>query len=554
MLVLTNLSMSFHKLGLDEKLVDEIHQMGFEHPTPIQESCIPLILDGKDIIGQSLTGSGKTAAFGLPLLHKVSFGQGVQALILTPTRELTHQVKEHLETIGKKMKLNIVCVYGGVGIDRQIRSLRSAEIVVATPGRLLDHMQRGTIDLRKIKYLVLDEADRMLDMGFQKDIERILSKTPKDRQTILFSATFPPLARKIAQRYLINPEHIKEQEHVDAGLLSHKFFQIGREGKFSLLVHLLNKARGTSLVFCRTKREVDKIAKNLRKQRFEALAIHGDIPQNKRLRAVEAFREGQVDVLVATDVAARGIDIKGISHVYNYDVPDDAEDYTHRVGRTARAGKKGEAITILTKRDEEKFWHISQKIEILEERLPDFEQVQLIAREHYSGRGPPRNFNRSPKNAFSNQRKRPSKGGRRASGPRRKRAPTENSEGEFRSKVKSFKRSSSRDDSSRDSSRSTPSRGHWSDSARTVSKPSSSRRGPSRGGFSKTRSPRGSSSSTGPSRGSSSRGGFSKPRSGGSNSQRASSPKDRSSKPRAPRSSSRSGSQKPKKKFYKSRN
>jgi len=537
--------MSFHKLGLDKKLLDEIHQMGFLEATPIQSSCIPLILQGHDIIGQSLTGSGKTAAFGLPILHKVVSGNGVQSLILAPTRELAQQVREHLNTIGKKMKLEIVCVYGGVGIDRQIKSLRRADIVVATPGRLLDHLQRKTVDLKKVKFLVLDEADRMLDMGFSKDIEKILSQTPKDRQTILFSATFPPLARKLAQKYLSNPKHIKEKEHVDTSLLSHKFYSVDRERKFSLLVHLLNSARGNAIVFCRTKREVDKIAKNLRKQNFDSMAIHGDIPQNKRQKAVEMFRDGQLDVLVATDVAARGIDIKGISHVYNYDVPEDAEDYTHRVGRTARAGMKGEAITILTRKDEEKFWHISDKIEILSERLPDFEQIRLISTEHYTGRGPPRRrFNStSPRNSFSDQKRGARSGGRRSSAPRRRK---ETGDG-FRDQVSTYKKRSYGGESNNDS---------FGDSAprRSYSRSPSSgpSRGPSRGGFSKPRSgsgPRSGGARSSP--GSPFKGSFSKPKSssGGRDSRKPGPPKDRSARPRAPRSSA----PKTGKKFYEKR-
>jgi ATP-dependent RNA helicase DeaD len=541
--------MSFHKLGLDKKLLDEIHQMGFEHPTPIQASCIPLILEGNDIIGQSLTGSGKTAAFGLPILHKVVYGRGVQSLILTPTRELAQQVREHLNTIGKKMKLEIVCVYGGVGIDRQIKGLRRADIVVATPGRLLDHLQRGTVDLKKVKFLVLDEADRMLDMGFSKDIEKILSKTPKDRQTILFSATFPPLARKIAQKYLSNPKHVKEKEHVDTSLLSHKFYSVDRERKFSLLVYLLNSARGNAIVFCRTKREVDKIAKNLRKQNFDSMAIHGDIPQNKRQKAVEMFRDGQLDVLVATDVAARGIDIKGISHVYNYDVPEDAEDYTHRVGRTARAGMKGEAITILTRKDEEKFWHISEKIEILSERLPDFEQIRLIATEHYTGRGPPRRrFNStSPRNSFSDQKRKARSGGRRSSAPRRRK---DNEDG-FRDQVRTYKKKSSysRDSGSNDDSfgDSAPRRSYSKGPSRGPS------RGGSRGGFSKPRS--GGSGGARSSPGSPFKGSFSKPKSspGGRDSRRPGPPKDRSAKPRSTKPRASPGAPKPKKKFYEKR-
>jgi ATP-dependent RNA helicase DeaD len=412
MLGITNINMSFTKLGLNSKLVDEIHEMGFKEPTAIQKSCIPLILEGKDIIGQSLTGSGKTAAFGLPILHKTLSSQGIQALILTPTRELAQQVKEHLDKIGKKMHLNIVCVYGGVGIERQINALRRGEIVVATPGRLLDHMQRGTISLNRVKFVVLDEADQMLDMGFEKDIRKILEKTPSERQTVLFSATMPPLAKKIAQNYLKNPEHIKEKTHVDTNLLSHKYYDVNGEKKFSLLVHLLEKHRGSAIVFCRTKKGVERVNRSLKQQKIMSMAIHGDIPQNKRLLAVEMFKKGKVDVLVATDVAARGIDISGITHIYNFDVPKEKEDYTHRVGRTARAGKKGEAITIVSEYDRDDFEKISKKIKIEQEALPEFEQLRMAKREE--GRGERefgRDRGRSKKNFRDKERKNDSENG-----------------------------------------------------------------------------------------------------------------------------------------------
>ena len=371
--------MGFTKFGLNQKLLDAIKEMGFSTPTQIQERTIPLLLEGKDVVGHSQTGSGKTAAFGLPILEKVVLGQGPQALILTPTRELAAQVMEDLEKMGKNIDVRTVAIYGGVGYGYQTEGARNSEIIIATPGRLMDHLDRRTVSLNKIKIIVLDEADRMLDMGFEKSVNKILSQSPKQRQMIMFSATMPISAQRMIKKYMKNPVYVEAEKQVHADLLKHTVYKVNREHKFSLLVHLLKQASGVALVFCRTKRETDKVAKNLHSQGFKARPVHGDLTQNKRQQAVKELKEGKIDVLVATDVAARGLHIGGISHVYNYDVPDNAEDYTHRIGRTARAGMKGEAVTIMSDRDADLFRSIIKAgMKIEELPLPEFEKVVLV--------------------------------------------------------------------------------------------------------------------------------------------------------------------------------
>ncbi|HNV00829.1 MAG TPA: DEAD/DEAH box helicase [archaeon] len=378
--------MNFEEFKLSADLLKAIKDLGYEEATPIQEKCIPLALEGRDLIGQSLTGSGKTAAFGLPILNNITLGLKGQVLILTPTRELAQQVKENIDSMAKYTKVRTVCVFGGVGYEWQIKGAQQSEIIVATPGRLLDHIKQGTIKLTNIKIVVIDEADRMLDMGFEKDVDRILQMTPKKRQTIMFSATMPDAAKKMASRYLKNPEHIKEKLHVDVSKLNQIFYSIIREKKFSLLVHLLKNKKGTAIVFCRTKREVDKVTRNLRKQGLEVMGVHGDISQNKRMYAVSMFKEGNLDALIATDVAARGLDIKNVSHVYNYDVPKDPDDYTHRIGRTARAGAVGEAITLVSEREGREFSIIMKRAKIKQEPTPEFEQLVLMKTDHMDDR------------------------------------------------------------------------------------------------------------------------------------------------------------------------
>ena len=379
--------MKFEEMSLKEELLKAIKHLGFTEPTPIQASCIPKVMEGKDVIGQSLTGSGKTAAFGLPILGRLVAGNGIQMLVLTPTRELCQQVRDHLDQMAKFLPLNIYAIYGGVGYFQQYEDIKNAEVIVATPGRLLDHIKRGTIHFKDVKFIVLDEADKMLEMGFEEDVEEIIKHTPKERQTVFFSATMPAAALRLIHKYMKSPVLIKEKLQVDRSLLRQTFYDIGMEKKFSLLVKLLKDTPAASaIVFCGTKRNVDKVTQALKRIGIKSMAVHGDLPQSRRLQAVNFLKEGKIDVLVATDVAARGLDIKDITHIYNYDVPRTPEEYTHRIGRTARAGRKGEAVTLLAERDYKNFESIlrDKTMNIIQMPIPQLESVPL-QREHYEG-------------------------------------------------------------------------------------------------------------------------------------------------------------------------
>lgn len=370
--------MNFEDLQLKPELLKAVTDLGFTELMQIQEKCIPEIRAGKDVVGQSSTGSGKTAAFGLPILEKIEHGKGIQALVLTPTRELCVQVTDALRSFGKFVNARVASVFGGVSIEPQINAIRSAEIIVGTPGRILDHMNRRTINFQGVKFLVIDEADKMFEMGFIEDVEKIISHTPKNRQTMLFSATMPSEVRHIIERHLKLPVTIKGVVYVDTSLLRHVYYDVKPHDKFSLLVHLLKQnEEGIALVFCATRREVDAVASNLKEQGINAQAIHGGMEQNKRLKAVDALKNEKITVLVATDVAARGLDIRNVSHVYNYDVPKSSNDYIHRVGRTARAGGEGDAVTLLSERDHGSFTMVlrDRSLKISKAEKPGFERV-----------------------------------------------------------------------------------------------------------------------------------------------------------------------------------
>lgn len=370
----------FRKLGIIEPIIKTIEEQMFEKPSEIQEKAIPLILAGKDVIAGSATGSGKTLVFGSQIIHRVERGKGIQALILTPTRELAEQETKAIKKFSKYKPLEIMSVYGGVSIDPQIEQLRKADIVVATPGRTLDHMGRGTINFEHLKILVLDEADRMFDMGFIDDVKIIIKACPKDRQTLLFSATITEEVLYIAGQYMKNPIEVSAESYVDPKKLSQVYYDVPDNMKFSLLVHLLKNERvGLVMVFCNTRTNTDFVANNLRKADIDAVAIHGGFSQAKRNRIMEMFHSNKVGVLVCTDVAARGLDIKGVSHVYNYDTPKDSKEYIHRIGRTARAGKEGKAINILASRDYDNFSRVLEQydITIKKEETPDVERVMI---------------------------------------------------------------------------------------------------------------------------------------------------------------------------------
>lgn len=365
----------FSKLGITEPILKSIKEEKFEKPTEVQEKSIPLILAGKDVIAESATGSGKTLAFASGIIQNSERGKGVQALILTPTRELAEQVSKAFQDFSRYAPLEIVSIYGGLSIPPQIRALRTADVVVGTPGRILDHLERRTINLKKIETLVLDEADRMLDMGFLDDVERIIRECPSRRQTLLFSATISSDVARLAHKYMKDPVEVSGEPCVDPKKLTQFYYDVPDTLKFSLLVHLLkNEESGLVMVFCNTRRNVDFVANNLKFSGIDALPTHGGFSQEKRNNAMKQFHAEKVYVLVCTDVAARGLDIKNVSHVYNYDIPKDSKDYVHRIGRTARAGKEGKVINILTGRDYENFRRVLRENAldlISEEKLPE---------------------------------------------------------------------------------------------------------------------------------------------------------------------------------------
>lgn len=355
--------MPFSQLGLTDNLVRSVQASGYEIPTPIQQRAIPLAITGKDILGCANTGTGKTAAFVLPLLHRLDQlssarkGNHVKALILTPTRELAQQVEEYLSGMSRFTSFRSISIYGGANMENQIKRLRrGVDIVVATPGRLLDHINRKTINLSNVEYFVLDEADKMFDMGFIDDVRTIVSKLASKRQTLLFSATISEQIKKLAVAIQDNPEVIQigEQRRPMASI-HQRFYSIEQDVKRNLLVHLLKKEAGTSvLVFSRTKHGADKISKHLSRSGFNADSIHSDRTQSQRTNALARFKGGKTSILVATDVASRGIDVSGITHVVNFDVPRFPEDYIHRIGRTGRASASGHAISFVSK-EERKF-------------------------------------------------------------------------------------------------------------------------------------------------------------------------------------------------------
>jgi len=346
----------FAKLGLSAGMLKIIADAGIVSPTNIQEKAIPLVLEGKDVLGSSATGSGKTLAFGAGIIEKIDAKSGVQALVLTPTRELAEQVGKNLSKYSRHIGLKVVEIYGGVSIEPQKHVLRIADIVVGTPGRILDHLRNASLDLSKLKFLVLDEADRMLDMGFIDDVVTIINQCPKKRQTLLFSATISSDISRIAKHYMVEPVLVESESQVDPSKLHQIYYDVPPNLKFSLLVHLLKaEKKGLVMVFCNTRRNVDYIVHNLQRSNVDAIAIHGGLAQNKRSRIMERFHSSHALILVCTDVAARGLDIKNVSHVYNYDVPKTSIEYIHRIGRTARAGKEGIAITIVSQRDYDSF-------------------------------------------------------------------------------------------------------------------------------------------------------------------------------------------------------
>ncbi|MCL6611930.1 MAG: DEAD/DEAH box helicase [Peptococcaceae bacterium] len=328
--------------------------MGFEEPTPIQSRAIPLLNGGRDVIGQAQTGTGKTAAFGIPIVEKLNMREGVQALVVTPTRELAVQVAEEISRIGRYRRVRTLPVYGGQSIDRQIRALQQGvQVVIGTPGRLLDHLRRKTLRLDRVRMVVLDEADEMLDMGFIEDVEAILKSTPENRQTLLFSATMPKEVQDLARNYLKDPEFVTvSRGSITVPQIDQVYYETKERSKVDTIARLLDTLDiSKAIVFCRTKRGVDDLVSKMEARGYPVAGLHGDMSQYQRNQVMRRFRNSQVEVLVATDVAARGLDIENVSHVINFDLPQDVEFYVHRIGRTGRAGKAGKAVTLVTPRD-----------------------------------------------------------------------------------------------------------------------------------------------------------------------------------------------------------
>jgi ATP-dependent RNA helicase RhlE len=383
-------NMSFSSLGLSDALIRAVSETGYTSPTPIQQQAIPAVLNGGDLLAGAQTGTGKTAGFTLPLLHRLSTDavgaklanntspRAIRALILTPTRELAAQVEESVRIYGKYTKLNSAVIFGGVGINPQIKQLKhGVDILVATPGRLLDHMDQRTVDLSKVEILVLDEADRMLDMGFIRDIRKVLAALPPKRQNLLFSATFSDEIKALADGLLNKPATIEvARRNSTVEVISQKIHPVDRDKKHPMLAHLIKSNSWTQvLVFTRTKHGANKLVEQLGKDGIGAMAIHGNKSQTARTRALAEFKDGTLQVLVATDIAARGIDIDQLPHVVNYDLPNVPEDYVHRIGRTGRAGATGEAVSLVCVDEHQMLKDIEKLIKQTLERevIPGFE-------------------------------------------------------------------------------------------------------------------------------------------------------------------------------------
>lgn len=381
----------FKELGLREEFLKILEKMRITEPTEIQEKAVPLVLQGKDIIAGSATGSGKTLAFSVGLVQNLKHGEGIKALILTPTRELAEQVSDSIKKFSEHKKLEITPIYGGVSVDNQAKQLTYTDIIVATPGRLLDHLERNNLTLEKVDTLILDEADRMWDMGFQEDVGKIVKKCTNRKQNLLFSATISKDLESFSKKYMDSPIEISAESHVDPTKLKQVFYDVPDHLKFSLLAHLLKQEhKGLIMVFCNTRRNTDFVEKNLKAQKLDAHVLHGGKSQSSRLSILKKFHSNNAYILVCTDVAARGLDIKGVSHVYNYDLPSDTKDYVHRIGRTARAGEEGMAINILASRDYDNFYKIERahpNLNIERKEMPYVEQVEIKKEERRPRRG-----------------------------------------------------------------------------------------------------------------------------------------------------------------------
>ena len=378
-------NLKFEEMNLSYDIVRAVKDMGFEEATPIQSQAISVIMEGKDIIGQSQTGTGKTAAFGLPCLEMLDpDNKGLQALILCPTRELAIQVSEEFRKFLKyKENIKVLPIYGGQPIDRQITALKKGvQVIIGTPGRVMDHMRRHTIKMNSVKYVVLDEADEMLDMGFRDDIETIMLKVPEERQTVMFSATMSQDILDLSRRYMTNPEYIKiTRKELTVPSIEQAYFDVKEKTKPDALCRIIDMYNPKlSIVFCNTKKRVDEVGEQLQGRGYFAEALHGDLKQPQRDKVMQKFRNGTIEILVATDVAARGIDVDDVDIVFNYDVPQDDEYYVHRIGSTGRAGRSGKAFTFCVGKEIYKLRDIMRytKTKIIQKKLPTLSDIEEI--------------------------------------------------------------------------------------------------------------------------------------------------------------------------------
>ena len=403
--------MSFEQFSFDRRIVAGVKSIGYSTPTPIQKEAIPVVLQGRDILGLAQTGTGKTAAFVLPILQRLSQGPRgkIRALIVAPTRELAEQIHQEIVKLARDTKIRSVTIYGGVSKGPQLAALRrGVEIVVACPGRLLDHVDAGAMNLGHVEVLVLDEADRMCDMGFLPDIRRIIRQVPEKRQTLFFSATMPKDIRTLADSILDNPETVQIGAIAPAETVSHALYPVPEDRRKEFLVAMLRRtSTGRVLIFTRTKHRARSLAVYMKKHGYHAAALQGNMTQNQRQQAINGFRNGKVDMLVATDIAARGIDVSQISHVINFDMPGTADAYTHRIGRTGRIGRSGEAFTLAVRGDGLMVRQIEKTLgtRLERRRLPDFE--------YGGGFDPERQFPRSSSKSSSLPRSFGSRGSRR---------------------------------------------------------------------------------------------------------------------------------------------
>ena len=371
---------NFKKLGLSDNTIEVLRKKGFEEPTEIQELVIPIILEDKvDVIAQAQTGTGKTATFGLPLIEKLKSSRSVQAIIIAPTRELVIQVAEEIHSLRGESRLEIATIYGGQSYDLQLKRLkRGVDIIVGTPGRVIDHLNRGTLNIGNVKYFILDEADEMLNMGFLDDIEIIFDKTPKEKRVMLFSATMPERIRRLAEKYMGKYQLIKTKTKLTTSLTEQIYFEVNGRDKLEALTRIIDiEPKFYGIVFCRTKIEVDEITTKLTEKGYFVDGLHGDISQAQRERTLKKFKQETISILIATDVAARGIDVDNLTHVINFSIPQNPEAYVHRIGRTGRAGRKGTAITFITPSEFRKLGFIKRvtNSEIKKEEVPDIKEI-----------------------------------------------------------------------------------------------------------------------------------------------------------------------------------